>query len=130
MAHRRRTSPRTSRPKSGHYAGTTTQDGPISFDVGDGGTSLTCLTFKIDSWSPGQVGVTDEPITITGVFPISPDGHFGQTVTGNGIRAGVDGTVTPAGTASGKLLVALVVVNGGNDVECSSGEVRWQARLT
>jgi hypothetical protein len=85
------------------------------------------LTFKIDSRSPGQVGVTDEPITITGVFPISRDGHFGDKVTGDGIRAAIEGTLTPAGIANGTLRVDVVVPHEGVAVDCSSGVVRWTA---
>lgn len=116
--------------KDGHYAGTTAQNEPISFDVIEGGTSLRCLTFKIDSSLPSHVSVKDEPITITGAFPISGNGHFGDRVTGDSIKAAIEGTVTPAGTASGTLLVHLVVVQSGNNVECSSGVVRWTARTT
>lgn len=116
--------------KDGHYAGTTTQGEPLSFDVVDGGAFLTCLTFKVDSCAPDDIGLSDEPITITGAFPIGGGGHFGDTVIGDGIKAVIDGTVRTAGTASGTLLVDLVVLHDGTDVECSSGDVRWTARAS
>jgi len=114
--------------KDGHYAGTTAQGEPLSFDVVEGGAFLTCMTFKVDSWAPDEIGLTDEPIAIKGAFPISTDGRFGDAVIGDGITAVIDGTVTPAGTASGTLRVDLIVAHGGADVECSSGEVCWTAR--
>jgi len=115
-------------PKDGHYAGTTAQGEPLSFDVVERGAFLTCLTFKVDSRAPDEIGLTDEPIAITGAFPIRADGRFGDTVIGDGITAEVDGTVTPAGGASGTVRVDLVVTNGGDDIERSSGVVRWSAQ--
>lgn len=114
--------------QDGHYVGTTTQGEPLAFDVVGGGAYLTCLTFKVDSCPPSEITLTDEPITITGVFPIDPDGRVGHTVTGDGIRAVIAGKVTSAGTASGTLRVDFIVPQEGVGVECSSGEVRWTAR--
>jgi len=117
-------------PKDGHYVGTTAQGEPLSFDVVQGGAFLTWLTFKVDCCAPAEIGLTDEPITITGTFPMGADGHFGDTVIGDGISAVIDGTVTPTGAASGTLRVNLVVPHGGADVECSSGKVRWTAQAS
>jgi len=117
-------------PKDGHYVGTTAQGEPLNFDVVEGGAFLTCLTFKVDSRAPAEISLTDEPIAITGAFRIGTDGRFGDTVIGEGVRAVIGGTVTPAGAASGTLRVDLVVTNGVADVECSSGVVRWTAKAT
>jgi hypothetical protein len=117
--------------KDGHYAGTTAQDEPISFDVVMDGKALTNLSFMIKASSSlgGHASIVDEPITIAGFLPVGRDGHFGDTVTGDGIRAVIEGTFAPAVTATGTLHVDLVVVHSGSDVECSSGEVSWQTRL-
>jgi len=116
-------------PKDGHYVGTTAQGEPLSFDVVEGGAFLTCLTFKVESRAPAEIGLTDEPIAITGAFPVGTDGRFGDTVIGDGIRATIAGTVLPAGTATGMLRVDVVLPREGDDVECSSGDVRWSASI-
>jgi len=115
-------------PKDGHYVGTTAQGEPLSFDVVEGGAFLTCLTFKVDSGAPSEIGLTDEPITITGAFPIGTGGPFGDTVIGDGIRATIAGTISPVGTASGTLSVELSLARNGTDIVRSSGDVRWTAR--
>jgi hypothetical protein len=86
----------------GHYTGTTTHDEPISFDVVLGGSALTNLSFMIKAScdSNSQLNIVDEPITITGFFPIGLDGSFDETVTGTDIKAMVSGTVASSATSS------------------------------
>ena len=114
----------------GHYTGTTEQGLPISFDVVVGGAALTNLTFLARaSCSPSdEIALVDEPITITGFFPIGLAGHFGDTVAGTEIEAFIAGTVTPSGNARGTLRVALVIPCGKANIEYSTGEVSWTAR--
>jgi len=115
--------------QDGHYVGRTAQDEPISFDV-VGGTGLTNLTFIIRAScsSAGRISLVDEPITITGLFPIGLDGHFGRTVTEPEIEAVIDGVVTPSASASGTLRVNLVIRRGDAKIQYSTGRVGWTAR--
>ena len=113
-----------------HYVGRTAQDEPISFDVVGGGTGLTNLTFIIRAScsSGGRISFVGEPITITGLFPIGLDGHFGGTVAEPEIEAVIDGVVTTSASASGTLRVDLVIRRGDAKIQHSTGRVGWTAR--
>jgi hypothetical protein len=117
--------------KDGHYTGTTEQDEPISFDVIVGGAALTNLTFmvKASCSSDGQT-IVDEPITVTGLFPIGLNGNFSDTVRGTDTEAVIDGTATSSSSTRGSLRVELVIPCGESNVVYSTGEVGWTAQAS
>lgn len=121
-------------PKSGHYAGTTSQGKPISFDVSADLTSISNLAFTADlnvaevayTFSNMQYG-WNGPIpllpdwSISFVSPYS-DAQISETVT-------FHGQLAVPGTASGtfRVDVAIYNVSGIGTAHASTGDVTWTA---
>lgn len=124
--------PRVAVPETaGHYAGTTSQGEPISFDVVSDGSAVTNILLAFDAacLQPVKLGITEAPIAITGLFPVSAGGRFGGTVRARDATVAIHGAFDGVGRASGSLRVEAVMVYRGTPRPCSSGPVRWNARL-
>ncbi len=121
-------------PKDGHYAGTTAQGKPISFDVAGGATLVDEVTYDLEeTCDPNDLGA----VTFTGSFGranLSLDGSFTESWTGNDSNAGQLSTVTMSGKvdASGGA-TGTIRVNTDADIQgihhCTSGDVSWSAHL-
>jgi hypothetical protein len=114
-----------------HYAGRTSQGEPISFDVLPDGSAVTNFLLAFDAvWlQPVQLGITEAPIAITGLFPISDDGRFRETVRAQHTTVVLEGSLDASGTATGSLHVDAVIVHRGMPRRCTTGEVGWTAQL-
>jgi hypothetical protein len=124
-------------PRSGHYAGTTSQGKPIGFDVSADGKSVSNLTFGYDLNCTEVQGFTVTgtlrvPITI----PINPDFSFGANDS-NGDASGkvtiaINGKLSLPGSATGTLQIALEIYNiaGVGTLHCQTGgtDVTWTAQ--
>jgi len=116
--------------KAGHYTGTTNQNEPIAFDVATDGKSFSNLEFKINgSCTPGgYISLADVPISVSGVFPINPDGSFSGTAAGSSITFTTSGSFTQTGNASGTFRVDIVLPYGGITFHCTSGNTTFTAQ--
>jgi hypothetical protein len=113
---------------SQHYAGATSQGGPISFDIVDG-QAVTNIMFTADAppRNPGDPGLADAPVAISGFFPI--DGRFGGTVRTQQTTVELVGWLDGSDVIQGTLCVDVVLVYRGTPRRCSSGPVSWSATL-
>ena len=125
-------------PKSGHYAGTTSQGRPISFNVATDLSNVTGMILAVD------LNCTEVPVSLpnnildvsAGTFPLAPDWSFAINLA----NADADGSITLAlngklsvpGSASGTLRVDFAVNNvpGVGTVHCSSGNLTWNANAS
>jgi hypothetical protein len=101
------------------------------FGVVAGDQAVTGLMFTVDAPSrkPGDVGIADAPIAITGLFQISDGGHFRETVRAQQTTVVFEGSLRASGTATGSLLVDGVVVHPGMPRRWTTGHVAWTAQL-
>jgi Calx-beta domain-containing protein/hemolysin type calcium-binding protein len=112
--------------RPGHYAGTTSQNRPISFDVAADGTSLTNLVLTVDVDCFGS-NFTDLPFDFgTSKIPIKPDGTF--SVEGHGSDSGVSLDFSVGGSFGGGSAkgTARADFHVGGEL-CSTGDITWSA---
>lgn len=117
------------KPRSGHYAGQTSQGKAISFDVAADLGSVTHLAFTPVLTCP-SIGLTlsDQVLDLgEESLQLSPDWKFGVsgTATDQGavLTLQVTGALAAPGTATGTLRVDFSY----NGVDCSTGDVSWNA---
>jgi hypothetical protein len=123
-------------PRSGHYAGTTSQGRSIAFDVAPDLRSLSNLVIYSDlNCSEMPVSLSNAPLDLTGdSSPIAPDWSFGFNVpvgeSEGSATFAFSGKLNVPGSASGTLRIDLTVnnVEGIGTVHCSTGDVTWSAQ--
>lgn len=109
----------------GHYTGSTSQDEPISFDVGDEDAAVTNIVARLQVRAASGRAVV---MTITQRFPLDGTGRFGGALRGRGLRGSIEGWIDPAGNGSGALEVDLDGAPGMPPALMSTGSVLWRAR--
>jgi len=97
---------------AGHYAGATSDGGPVSFDVTEDGD----VTNVIASLSGAVISISQR-------FTVDAGGCWGGQVSGRGVSTRISGRLGPSG-ADGILEAELV--NGGS--RHLSGPISWRAR--
>jgi hypothetical protein len=116
-------------PKSGHYAGTTSQGLGVSFDVSNGLTTVS----NVDVFA--RLTCVEVPVTIqihTGIAaasPITSDWSFainGSSSDGS-LTMALAGKLAPPGSASGTLKIDITISDAEGTLHCSSGDVTWNA---
>jgi Ca2+-binding RTX toxin-like protein len=121
------------RPRSGHYAGTTSQGGRIAFDLASELTRLLGLGFSVDvACTEFPVVLTDQAVDVAGTpILVERDGSVYVHETGTVPEGSVDflfaGSLRPSGSASGTLRIDLGVNTVDGVVHCTTGSVRWTA---
>jgi hypothetical protein len=127
-------------PRSGHYAGTTSQGRSITFDVASDLTNLTNLQFFVDMSCPSAglsipaVGVDAAHGLLPGTIGLAADWSFGLSYPANDSNASrtiaLNGKLTAPGSASGTVRYDIDIfdVPGLGTVHCSSGDVTWNAQ--
>ncbi len=123
-------------PRSGHYAGTTSQGKTIGFDVAADLSNLTNLTFSVIliCQGPQGVGIVPNFGISFGADPLALDAskNWGGTFSGSYAafsgNVSIHGSFDAAGHASGTLQVDGVLHTGSGDLNCSSRSVTWSAQ--
>jgi hypothetical protein len=130
----------TGKAKPGHYTGQTNAAGTIAFDVTADSAGVTNLKFV------AQVDCTDTTswnwtITSSSTNPISASRTFSRTYSGGlkissstisniNIAYTLSGTLTSAGSASGKFQVSHMTWDqSGKHYDCTSALTSWTAKL-
>lgn len=121
------------KPRSGHYAGTTSVGKAISFDVAPDVKSLSGLRLVFDV-SCQEVPVTLQNQTLdfgNGRIAINPDWSFAVDLSDSdedgSIRFVFNGSLSAPGSASGTLRLDLAVNTPYGVVHCSTGTLGWSA---
>ena len=126
-------------PRSGHYAGTTSQGRSIAFDVSGDASTLSNIIFNFDlTCTEISATLPNEPFDLSGatVGPLQapnwawafsipytdPDGSGSMNTT-------MSGKLTAPGSASGTFRIDFIFtsINGVGPVHCTSGAVTWNA---
>src|SRR5262245_45832885 len=112
-------------PRPGHYAGMTSQDGTISFDVSPGGRRVTNLVLTVTA-RPSEEGraVVDLPVAIGAIFPVQPGGRWRGKVSGAGVTVTVEASINGSGI-KGSLQVDIDDQGRG---PLTTGGLTWYAR--
>lgn len=121
-------------PRSGHYAGTTSQGRSVAFDVDASGAWLTNFVIFYD-WSAVELPLTiaNEELNLRGTkIPIAPDGTFRDGASysdaAGSIVVTITGKLVLPGNASGTFRMDHVLnVSGFGTVHSSTGDVTWTA---
>jgi hypothetical protein len=121
-------------PRSGHYAGTTSQGRSITFDVSSDVKSVSNIVVYTDvACVEIPTTLPNVPLDLTGIsFPIGPDWSFGFTQsvsdpsTGTGTFA-LHGALSVNGAATGTLRIDMALNTDYGVVHCSTGDVTWTA---
>jgi Calx-beta domain len=121
-------------PRSGHYAGTTSQGRSIAFDVSTDLTAVSNIVVYTDvTCVELPTTIPDVPLDLTGIsFPIGPNWSFGFTQsvsdpsTGSGTFA-LHGGLSVNGPATGTLRIDMALNTDYGVVHCSTGDVTWTA---
>ena len=123
-------------PRSGHYAGITSQGKTIAFDVAADLSNLTNLTFGVILTCQGPQGFAIVPnLRISfGADPWTLDANknWGGTFSGSDDRfssnGSINGSFDAAGHASGTFQVDGVLHTDSGDLNCSSKPLTWSAQ--
>lgn len=120
-------------PKSGHYAGQTSQGRPISFDAANDLASLTHFNTALD------LTCTEVPIVLRNMpfdladapIPLTPTWTFDFSVPfsdsdGSG-NVALSGGLSTTGPATGAIKFDIAVNTDAGPVHCSTGNVTWSA---
>jgi hypothetical protein len=119
---------------AGHYAGSSTQNTKISFDVNPGGTTFSNIQIEQVNGSCDPPAYTyGGPWTVGGPLLIHSDRTFNIAISftdGSG-SGNLQGSFDGAGNASGtfKFDFQLTDSNSGQVYNCTSSTVSWTARL-
>jgi hypothetical protein len=116
-----------SRPKPGHWAGTTGKGGKVQFDVSPDGASVSNVDLAfLAICQPGAI-LQDE-ISTAGPFTIAPDGSFNASGSGDGLSVTFSGTFQGGGsTVSGNIQIHEAFDQNGTHYECDTGATTWSA---
>lgn len=113
-------------PRPGHYAGTTSQSGTISFDVSEPGWHVTNLMLTVTAGPPrGGRTVRDLPVAIDRIFPVAPGGCWWARVSGGGVTVTIEAHFNGSGI-EGDLCVD---IDSGGAERLSTGPLTWSATL-
>jgi hypothetical protein len=111
-------------PPPGHYAGQTSQEGTISFDVAPHGWHIANLMLTVTARQPrGGRGVIDLPLAVGWVIPVGPGGRWRARISGEGVTVVIEAFLNGSGI-KGDLRVD-IASDGG---ELSTGSLTWYAR--
>ncbi len=113
----RRRATNASRPS--HYAGTTSQEEPISFELTEN-AAITNVIATIRN------GTRSELLAISTVFPADANGAWGGTVSQSDVTLKIQGRLREDGTAKGTLRVAF----DGSSSRLAPVAVSWSARCS
>ncbi len=112
-------------PLPGHYAGQTSQDGTISFDVSPTGWHVSNLMLTVTARRPhGGRAVIDLPVAVGRIIPVEPGGRWRARVAGEGVTVAIEASLNGSGI-KGDLRVDIGSIEG----ELSTGSLTWYARL-
>src|SRR5262249_13945595 len=121
------------KPRSGHYAGSTSQNRSISFDVLPDVTSITNLRREVGIQCV-EVDYSETNIPLgfgSASIRLKPDFSFSVSASdsdSNGkVVLSLGGSLTVGGSASGTLRLDLEVYTSAGTVHCSTGNVTWNA---
>lgn len=119
-------------PKTGHYAGSTSQGKAFGFDVAADFTSLSNLVFVTDlTCTEVPIILSNVQLTIPGPAPMAPDWSFNVRASSSdadgSLTAAITGKLAVPGTATGTLQVDFAVNTDAGTVHCSSGALTWNA---
>jgi hypothetical protein len=121
-------------PHAGHYAGTTSQNTPIEFELAPDLGSITNLTFSVLLICQGASGtaIVQYRISITGTWLLDQGKNWGGTagVSGGGIdgNVSISGSFDPSAHAAGSLKFDGVLHDPSGDLNCSSKSLTWSAQ--
>ena len=115
-------------PLPGHYAGQTSQDGTISFDVSPRGWHVSNLMLTVTARRPhGGRAVIDLPVAVGRIIPVGPGGRWRARVSGEGVTVdyrGLPQRVGDQGRPSGRhRLGRRGAVNGLPHLVCAASRV-------
>ena len=111
-------------PPPGHYAGQTSQDGTISFDVSPRGWHVSNLMLTVTARRPhGGRAVIDLPVAVGRIIPVGPGGRWRAKVSGEGVTVTIEAFLNGSGI-KGDLRVD-IDSDGG---ELSTGPLTWHAQ--
>jgi hypothetical protein len=120
-------------PKSGHYAGQTSQGKPVSFDVAADVKSLNHFNATVDL-TCSEVPIVlrnfpfdlqDAPIDLTSTWTFGFSIPVSESdVSGN---IALSGALSTTGPATGSIKIDLAIPVSGGTVHCSTGTVTWSA---
>ena len=111
-------------PLPGHYAGQTSQDGTISFDVSPRGWHVSNLMLTVTARRPdGKRAVIDLPVSVGRIIPVGRGGHWGARVSGEGVTVSIEAHLNGSGIKGD---LAVEIEGGGERV--STGPLTWYAR--
>jgi hypothetical protein len=112
-------------PPPGHYAGQTSQEGTISFDVSPRGWHVSNLMLTVTARRPHEgKAVIDLPVAVDRIIPVGPGGRWRARVAGEGVTVMIEAFLNGSGI-KGDLRVD-IASDGG---ELSTGSLTWYARL-
>jgi hypothetical protein len=121
-------------PRSGHYAGTTSQGKPFGFDVATDLTSLSNVSTFVDiSCQEFPVSEQNLPLSMAPGYKIAiaPDWSFTDTDSysdaDGSIVVVLGGKLSAPGSAAGTLRVDMALNTDMGVVHCSTGDVTWNA---
>ena len=114
-------------PPPGHYAGTTSQGGTISFDVSARGWHVSNLMLMVSA-RPLERGrsVRDLPLAIDRIFPVAPGGRWRARIADGDVTVTIEAQLNGAGI-KGELAVDL---ERSEVDQLSTGLVTWYAKPT
>ena len=112
-------------PLPGHYAGQTSQDGTISFDVSPRGWHVSNLMLTVTASRPHEgKAVIDLPVAVDRIIQVGPGGRWRARVAGEGVTVTIEAFLNGSGI-KGDLRVDIASDAG----ELSTGSLTWHARL-
>ena len=111
-------------PLPGHYAGQTSQNGTISFDVSPRGSHVSNLMLTVTARRPhGGRAVIDLPVAVGRIIPVGSGGRWRARVCGEGVTVAIDAHLNGSGIKGG--LRVDIDSDGG---ELSTGSLTWHAQ--
>jgi hypothetical protein len=111
-------------PLPGHYAGQTSQEGTISFDVSPQGWHISNLMLTVTARRPrGGRAVVDLPVAVGRIIPIEPGGRWRTRVSGEGVTVTIEAILNGSGI-KGDLRVDI----DSDGRALSTGSLTWYAR--
>jgi hypothetical protein len=110
-------------PLPGHYAGQTSQDGTISFDVSPRAWHISNLMLTVTARRPrGGKAMIDLPLAVGRIIPIEPGGRWRTRVSCEGVTVTIEAILNGSGI-KGDLRVDIDSDTG----ELSTGLLTWYA---